>query len=123
MGQSAASHDEDTARIIGRLDYEGDDTTQKTLLAALLRLPEGVRTFALDRCSFIALTDAAGKNSTKPPDRHHVVLQAGIGDHGVKRAIAEAWLSQDAEDTTEDDRVEVDELVADWEFTGPGADA
>ena len=124
MGQSPASPSEDTAEIIGRLDYEGDDSTRATLVAALVRLPEGVRTFALDRCSFAAVPETTGSSSIERPDRHHVVLHVGLDEAAVKRAIAEAWLNQDSsQDATADNQVEVDELVAQWEFTGPGGDA
>jgi len=123
MEQSAANPSEDTTQIIGRLDYQGDDATQDTLAAALIRLPEGVRTFALDRCSFVAVADTTDNGFANRSDRYHVVLRVGTDEAGVKRAVAEAWLNQDTEHTTEDNRPDVDELVAQWEFTGPGADA
>jgi hypothetical protein len=79
----------------------------------------------LDRCHFVATADASGHGSpASSSGRHRILLQPGLDDTGVMRAIAEVWLNQDgAAGRALDAEHDVNELVADWQFTGPGGDA
>jgi hypothetical protein len=124
VDESALTYD-DPAQVVAQLDYTGDEATKDTLIASLMRLPEGVRVFALDRCHFVAAAHASGDRSlASSSGRHRILLQQGVDDAGVMRAIGEVWLNQhSATGQAPDAENDVDELVAQWQFTGPGGDA
>jgi hypothetical protein len=114
------------ADIVSRLEYPGGDSdTEESLVRVLVHLPEGVRTFALERCSFVSAS-SGGPQPAASSDRVSVVIEEGLDESAIKRAVAHAWLDQDTGGSDSAVAVEADairELVAQWEFTGPGADA
>jgi hypothetical protein len=105
-----------------RLVVADSDADKTTIASALTGLPEDVCLFALQRCRFESeLSPPATSDSN---DGRHVVVLTGVADeHAVRRAVAEAWLSANDGDSDGESRANVDELVTNWEFTGPGEDA
>ena len=114
------------AEIAGRLDYSGSDTeTEERIVEVLVHLPEGVRTFSLERCRFASDSHDARKG-VAGSDRVLVLVQDGLDESAIRHAIAHAWLGHDAAGLDQAVAVgedEVRELVAQWEFTGLGADS
>ena len=120
------SDEEVIAEIAGRLEYLGGDTeTEERVVAVLLHLPEGVRTFALEKCRFASASDF-GQQGASGSGRVLVSVEDGLDESAIRHAIAHAWLGHGAGGSGRSsgvDDVEARELVAQWEFTGPGADA
>lgn len=111
------------AEIAGQLAYSGDAGTGDRLVAVLAHLPEGVRAFALGHCAFTAAGQEAPRRAS---DRVRVSVPAGSTESAIRRAVAHAWLGHRTAEAARTDPVEdeaVADLVAQWEFTGPGADA
>ena len=101
MEQSAANPSDDMAQVIGRLDYEGEDAIRDSWWLRSCACRKVSSTFALDRCSFVAVADNRRHCVADRSGRHQRRASVGIDEAGVKRAVAEAWLNQDTED---DDR-------------------
>lgn len=120
------SDEEVKAEVADRLDYSGSDTvTEQRVLSVLVHLPEGVRTFALERCRFASVSDD-GQQGSVASDRVLVLVQDGLDESAIRHAVAHAWLGHDLSGHGHSVAVEEDdvrELVAQWEFAGPGADA
>jgi hypothetical protein len=114
------------AEIAGRLAYSGSDIdTQERLVAVLVHLPEAVREFALERCSFASVSGDTPQGASES-DRVLVVIEDGVDESGIRYAVGHAWLGRDTGGPSESVAVEehaIRELVAQWEFTGPGADS
>jgi hypothetical protein len=114
------------ADIAGRLDSSGSDTeTEERIVEVLVHLPEGVRTFSLERCRF-ASDSHDDRKGAAGSDRVLVLVQDGLDEAAIRHAIAHAWLGHDAAGLDQAVAVgedEVRELVAQWEFTGLGADS
>jgi hypothetical protein len=127
---TTSGNDQGRASVLAALDYTGGDgATEQLIVSALLRLPEDVRTFATERCRFVSAGDRSDAGNAGPSDPWRVELDDGLDEaslaHAVATAVARAWLSHDGDqgDETDQDEAQVRELVAGWEFTGPGTDA
>ena len=132
---------EDLDAVHYDLAYFGaDGQLERVLVDTIARLPEDVRQFALDHCRFLSV----GRVS------HGMVFRGSIGvDYVTKRSdavwlvllfedvgeddihcmvaheIAHAWLGHSALDPNvpKDAEIVTANLVAEWGFTGLGADA
>jgi len=125
VGERTPDVDAERARVVAGLRYRGGDATKELLLSTLLRLPEDVQTFAVTRCRFVVAADPADDETGDAEERHRVVLWDGMDDSDVLEGIARVWLGHDRTSDAPDDesRAELSDLVAQWQFTGPGGDA
>jgi hypothetical protein len=81
--------------------------------------------FALERCSFASVSGDTPQGASES-DRVLVVIEDGVDESGIRYAVGHAWLGRDTGGPSESVAVEehaIRELVAQWEFTGPGADS
>ncbi|HEX5951216.1 MAG TPA: hypothetical protein VFZ96_09445 [Actinomycetota bacterium] len=128
------------ARGLDGLMYLGDDArTERVIVETLLRLPEDVRAFALERCVFLSVGWAApgltlpGAVGVDPATRRSrdvwlIVLEEqaplDLLASAAAHEIAHAWLRHDrlSEDLPDEHEVQAAELAQAWGFSGKPAD-
>jgi hypothetical protein len=121
MTHALASDDELRSTIADQLDYSGEAAARETVVSTLARLPEDVRAFAVGRCRFT--TSDVEPEPAPESDQWLVTLPDRPDAAAVARGIAHAWLDYGARGLGATSEEEADDLVARWEFTGPGNDA
>lgn len=127
-------------RDIEDLMYLGEDVrTEHVIAETLVRLPDTVRAFALERCVFLSVGWAAsgltfpGGIGVDPETRRSrnvwlIVLEEQAPRDAlasvVAHEVAHAWLRHDrlSDELPEDHEVKAAELARRWGFTGRPAD-
>ncbi|MGD2217931.1 MAG: hypothetical protein PVJ64_14330 [Gemmatimonadales bacterium] len=114
--------------------YVSDDIKSR-ITETLMRLPERPREYALDNCFFLGVgygmcvgtSIVCMTGREVPPKKFLVVVRDEIPDDDVHSVIAHeiahAWLGHDmGPNVPQSGEVEAAKLVAEWGFTGIGAD-